>query len=181
MLKWEPILGTTVIGIGHKARHGKDSIAEHLAKNYGAMRFSFSDALYDVARVVFGMREKDAPLLQVLGTDVFRRRDEDVWVRTLYHKMKDKRPALAVISDVRFPNEADMVHDLGGTLIKVSRFNEDGSPFVAPDRPADHPSETGLDNYTAWDFSLRSEANALPSTLASVDWIAQWIIQGQLK
>jgi hypothetical protein len=41
-------------------------------------------------------------------------------------------------------------------LINVSRFNSDGSPFVATDRDPNHPSEIALDGYDNWDYKLQN-------------------------
>ena len=163
ILKYPPIKGTTVIGIGHKARQGKDTTATIIERlvDGGMLRFGFADALYDVARAMFGMTEKDAPLLQVLGTDVFRRKDPEVWLRTLYYKIKDKSPRVAVITDVRFENEAAFVQEMGGYLIKVNRLNDDGSPFVAPDRSPNHPSETALDSFDDWNYVINAGSGRL--------------------
>lgn len=155
MSVYRPIPGVTVIGLGHKARHGKDSAARFLieARPAGVQRFAFADDLKAVARVMFGMREKDAPLLQVLGADVFRRQDPDVWLRSVYYKIAEARPEIAVITDVRFPNEWAFVRALGGVLWKVERRRPGGEVFVDPDRPAGHASETALDG-AEWDRVL---------------------------
>lgn len=172
---YKPIEGTLIIGVGHKARQGKDTLATYLISNYRAEKFAFSDALYDVARVVFGMKEKDAPLLQTLGTNVFRHTDPDIWVKTLYYKIKDRHPAIAVIPDVRFPNEADFVKQMGGVLIKVSRLNPDGTQFVTTDRDPNHPSEIALDNYKDWDYEIAVPAGQFSYLYTKADQIITWI------
>jgi hypothetical protein len=100
--------------------------------------------------------------LQKLGTDGLRQGlHENVWVNAL---MADYQPITEqsyvmedgslfdmrdlkghplypdwIITDTRFPNEADAVKKSGGTLIRVDR------PGITPVNA--HPSETGLDNY----------------------------------
>lgn len=156
-MRFEPIPGTTVIGLGHKARQGKDVAAAAIIDAIpGAMRFAFADDLYAIARVRHGMTTKDAPLLQRLGVDYRDNFGANVWVRAVYAKMLDARPKLAVITDVRFPNEIGFVRDLGGAAIKVERRNPDGTRFVDPSRPATHISETALDD-AFWDFTLINE------------------------
>jgi len=154
---FKPIEGTFVIGLGHKARHGKDTAAKWIIQNYGAEKLAFSDALYDVARVVYDMKEKDGPLLQLLGTEIYRRKNPDIWVNTIYWKLMDRKPKIVVIPDVRFPNEADFVRSMGGVLIKVNRLNEDGSVYVTTDRDPNHPSETSLDGFSQWNFVIYSK------------------------
>jgi len=148
-----PIDGTLVIGLGHKARQGKDTAAGALVRSYPheVMRFSFADDLYAVCRVLHGMQGKDAPLLQRVGV-AMREQDPDVWIRSVDSKIRTDRPAVAVITDVRFPNEFAYVKALGGTCWRIVR-ERDGAPFVDPSRPADHVSETALDG-AAWDRVL---------------------------
>jgi hypothetical protein len=66
------------------------------------------------------MTQKDAPLLQRLGLEA-REHDPEVWLRAVYWAIEDARPAIAVITDVRFENEAEFVRGMGGTLVRVSR------------------------------------------------------------
>lgn len=97
---------------------------------------------------------KHSQLLQWWGTE-YRRNNYgyDYWVNKVIEQIKKENPDIALITDTRFVNEADAVKKLGGYTVNVTRLNADGTPFVAPDRPADHPSETNLDNYN-WDFKL---------------------------
>lgn len=149
-MTFQPIPGTLVIGLGHKARHGKDTAARILMESFrGVQRFSFADDLYAVCRVLHGMTTKDAPLLQRVGVEL-RERDEDILAKATYAKMLTDAPRIAVITDVRFPNEMAFVKALGGVCWKVERRLADGSLFVDPSRPASHVSETALDD-ARWD------------------------------
>ena len=150
-----PIPGVFVLGLGHQARQGKDTAAKILVEAYPGLvqRFAFADDLYAVARVEHGMRTKDPRLLQWLGTEVYRRRDPDVWIRCVYSKLLDAMPRVAVVTDVRFPNELAFIQALGGVCWKVERQLADGSRFVDASRSASHPSETALDG-AEWDQVL---------------------------
>lgn len=161
-----------VLGFGNKARAGKDTAVEaivgyfdkslQLAHKHGlknhipvAQSFKFAGALYEECQTLHGMKEKDAPLLQRVG---MQRRAEDpfYWIERCFQKIRDEKPDIALISDVRFLNEAKWIKDIGGYTINVSRLNEDGTKFVADDRPADHPSETELDDWN-WDYRLTAK------------------------
>lgn len=85
-------------------------------------------------------------LLQKLGTDALREGlHNNVWVNALLsgYSSVDIEGVQAesnwVVTDCRFPNEADAIKKAGGILISVQR------PGVGPIN--DHPSETGLDGY----------------------------------
>ena len=174
---YQPIAGTFVIGIGHKARQGKDVVAKQILQLDGAEKHSFADDLYAVARVMFGMTHKDGRLLQVLGTDVFRKKDPEVWVKSLYYKLLDRRPRIAIMADVRFPNEAAFVKSVGGMLVKVNRWNKDGSIYVTSDRDPNHPSETALDGYGGWDTVIDAEDGDLRGLRAEAGLLMDGILE----
>ena len=94
-------------------------------------------------------------LLQLLGTECGREiLHPDIWVNALFADYKkvmrtnaNKEPDLFnmpkwIITDVRFPNEAQAIKDKGGIVIRVNRDNGTRAIDVNP-----HPSETALDNY----------------------------------
>lgn len=53
-----------------------------------------------------------------------------------------------IITDVRFPNEADAILERGGKLIRLTRTTE------VPEEIANHPSETALDNYSKFNYII---------------------------
>jgi len=88
--------------------------------------------------------------LQLVGTELFRNNfDHDIWVKTLFSTTGKEcvgNGHLLVVSDVRFPNEADAIIDRGGIVIRL-----EGDPLgirANSKRDLNHPSETALDNYT---------------------------------
>jgi hypothetical protein len=92
-------------------------------------------------------------LLQKLGTDALRNGlHPNTWVNALmsdYVGMYDMDTDCTtypnwIITDTRFPNEAEAIKKAGGIIIRVDR------PGVKPTN--DHPSETSLDN---WEFDYK--------------------------
>lgn len=172
-----------LIGLGNKCRQGKDIAAEAIRDYYNrqlelavkhnlrhrvptAEIFKFAESLYEECRCNHGMIEKDAPLLQRVGTER-RAQDPEYWIKRCFDKIWATKPEIALISDVRYQNEAQFIRQNGGYLINVSRVSLDGTPFISADRPADHPSETELDDYE-WDYFIkaRSGQSALVGELA---------------
>lgn len=145
-----------LIGIGHKARQGKNTLAKEMVKKFGAMGiyakdFSFSEALKMYCRMMYGMDEKDPQLLQAVGTNLFRNLvNPDIWIDQLDLRLKDENPEIAIITDVRFRNEAHYVSDMKGYLIRLERYNEDESRYIAVDRDPNHQTEIELDDFTEW-------------------------------
>lgn len=52
-------------------------------------------------------------IMQIMGTDVMRKRYDDIWINVKFPEGN------VVVTDVRFPNEAQSVVDRGGKLIRI--------------------------------------------------------------
>jgi hypothetical protein len=152
---------TAVLGFGHRARQGKNAAAEAIHAEYpeGTKIYGFADALRTYCRIEHGMTVKDAPLLQRVGLEK-RQTDPNFWVNILRAQLVEEQPKVALIIDVRFPNEVEfcdaaikvtrMVRDYDAPVLDSYPQQYPFRPYVADDRPADHPSETALDGYTGW-------------------------------
>ena len=73
--------------------------------------------------------------MQFFGTNIMRRIYSDIWTNNTINRIKTEQTKLAIICDVRFPNEVECILKEGGSVIKLQR-----SPFKD-----DHASETALD------------------------------------
>lgn len=62
-------------------------------------------------------------LQQFIGTEIFRSRDPDFWVKLAEDYLNSIRADYVIIGDVRFPNEASLIKKHNGILIKVVRPN----------------------------------------------------------
>ena len=152
-----------VIGLSVYARSGKDTAADRLVSKHGFSQYSFAapmkEAMYILNPIVgsdgigpfkyknlvdtYGLdKAKESypeirRLLQVFGTEVGRSMfGENFWVDLTLNNIKEKH---AVISDVRFKNEADAIKKAGGQVWRINRHG------VGP--VTDHSSEIDLDDY----------------------------------
>jgi hypothetical protein len=83
-------------------------------------------------------------LLQKLGTEAGRQTLWDsIWVDAAFAGIPED--ANIVVTDCRFPNEAEAVKERGGEVWRITK------PGVGPANS--HPSETGLDNW-AFDVNI---------------------------
>jgi hypothetical protein len=148
-----------LIGLSGYARSGKDTVAELLCLNYGYKRVSFADpmrqALYvlspkidNIVRLseyvddygwdVAKQNQEVRRLLQVFGTEVGRKMfGLDFWINIALKDLSGDTQV--VISDVRFPNEADAIAKLGGSMWRINRKNHSAVNG--------HASEHAMDNY----------------------------------
>jgi len=94
-------------------------------------------------------------IMQFIGTECMRVVDDNFWVKALFRKIDENEYKNVILTDVRFPNEAQPIIDRSGYVIKVTS-NRDGKTKVHGD---DHPSETSMDNYDKVDFHVRNDGS----------------------
>lgn len=124
------------IAFSGKAGSGKTTMANYLVEHFGFVRYSFADAVKEIATEIFGMEDKDRGLLQAIGTKM-REIDVDVWVQYTMNKIEAEDHPNVVIDDCRFLNEAERLKDYGFTIIGLT-----GRGWDLPSEQAAHPSET---------------------------------------
>ncbi|KGE66195.1 MULTISPECIES: deoxynucleotide monophosphate kinase [Pseudomonas] len=135
-----------LIGLTGRARSGKTTAAEHLARTYLLEQYAFADPLRDGLMAIFNLDptdfegdRKEQPLgwldcsprqlMQSMGTEWARNTvHPDVWVKLAEQNLEYMTKALGavlgfVVSDVRFENEADLIRRRGGTVIHILRPN----------------------------------------------------------
>ena len=158
-------MSAPLVGLIGRKRVGKDTVAARLVEKHGFRRFAFADLLREAALDLdpivvpaqpawasYRLSEivardgwegaKELPevrrTLQNYGVAI-RQVDPDFWVRPVMSAVV-ARSAPAVITDVRFPNEATAVEAAGGVLVRVLRPGLDESDM--------HESEVALKDYT---------------------------------
>lgn len=82
-------------------------------------------------------------VMQYLGTNIFRRMYDTCWIDATIRIIKEEQPELAIISDVRFPNEVEGIQKAGGRVIRFTRNPcKDGdthrSEIALDDKPEDY-------------------------------------------
>jgi hypothetical protein len=83
-------------------------------------------------------------VLQYIGTEIFRKMIPTVWVDSLLNNIKVEASELALICDVRFPDEVQAIQAAGGKVIRLTRDPKQGI----------HTSETVLDGYVGFDATI---------------------------
>jgi hypothetical protein len=152
-----------IIGITGRAGSGKDTVADHLALNYGFKKIGLADPIKRCVQDIFGisdgvmqdraLREQEVhqwpgwtvrKLLQFVGTELFREKiHPDIWVRSCCTRILTSDILNWVIPDVRFDNEDRGLRLVFGDhykLIRVTRPGVEGAPGGIPG----HASEAGL-------------------------------------
>lgn len=143
-----------IVGIAGPKRAGKDTLARGLCAALGLPQDSFAGPLRAFVARTLGMTmaeledAKEAPIawlegvtpramMQTVGTEWGRRMvHPDLWLRSLLARIPAQG---AVVSDVRFPNEAEAIIEAGGVVIRLSR--------PGAGEGDSHASETPLPSY----------------------------------
>jgi hypothetical protein len=112
-------------------------------------------------------------LLQTYGTEIFRKRvDNDYWVKRMISKIKESDKKVFIITDVRFPNEIDLVmeeDEFDVCTIRVERDMDRSGPEHK------HPSETSLDGFNGFNYIVDNNG-----TLEEL-WNAMGAVYNELK
>jgi hypothetical protein len=59
--------------------------------------------------------------LEYFGTKIIRKIYKDAWINATLSKITNEKSQIAIIPDVRFPNEVKSIKDLGGIVIRLNR------------------------------------------------------------
>ena len=199
-----------VIGVVGFIGSGKGTVADFLVKHHGFVKDSLAASLKDSVSCMFGwprdllegdtkesrdFREKVDEFwseklkrpgftprlaLQLMGTeagrDVF---GQDMWIASL-EKRIIARGEPTVVADVRFPNEIDWIHSIGGKVIMVQRgdnphwyhdavvLNTGGLKTASIKEPPEHYSEWAWIG-SKYDMLIRNDIglNDLENTVAT--------------
>lgn len=142
-----------LIGLSGAAFSGKDSAAAGLQTFYP---MAFAKPLKDGAKLLFDLTDeqlhgklKEVPdrrwnkspreIMQQLG-DHCRADNPQFFIthmRSRIEKAREQGVKNIVITDVRYDNEASLIHELGGKVVKIERNG-------VTTKHSDHPSEHGI-------------------------------------
>lgn len=107
-------------------------------------------------------------ILQFVGTELVRNCvDRDYWIKAMTNDVRGH--ARVVVTDCRFPNERQLIRDLGGHLIRTDR-----SGLATGDT---HASETLLGDESEYDLVLKNDG-----TIAELHrTLENWYLNGEKK
>ncbi len=157
-----------IVGLAHKKGVGKNTLSKFIitylrceSPGLNVKEVSFAAKLKDVAFQLYGW----AGLQRAIYYEIHREQKEivlppikksprQIWIeignkfREVYERtwvdfaLRGVKADVLIITDVRFPNEAKAIKDMGGQLIKINR----------PNMPqGGDPAEVDLDNWNDWD------------------------------
>jgi len=134
-----------IIAFTGNKQSGKTESYNELKKIYtdAVYKLSFAEPVKKIAREQFGWDgkkdKKGRKLLQLIGTEVGRGYNSNIWVEKMEKILKNINYSnvIVIIDDLRFDNEAELIKKWNGIIIKIKRpeYNGDG-----------HASEKGISN-----------------------------------
>lgn len=104
--------------------------------------------------------------MQLIGTDLFRKLKNSVWIDSTMSLILKEKPGLAIITDCRFPDEVAAVKKAGGYVIRLTRDIHD----------SEHVSETVLDkdkyDWSNFDYVLdNQDLSIYEQSLRIQEWL----------
>ncbi|MBB18354.1 MAG: hypothetical protein CMP20_02640 [Rickettsiales bacterium] len=184
--EWKAPDGVAIIGLGHKKGSGKDATADilenhALSNGVKVLRIAFAYTLKAVVGIMFGLEADQLTtqegkaavdpfwdvtprqMLQWVGTDCFRNvLHPKIWITVLLRRLvaalNPDEDTLVLITDVRFPDEANAIRKWGGVVWRIDRPSvlEAEAEAKAANNPP-HVSETALDDYENWDAFIPND------------------------
>ncbi len=173
-------------GMGVGKSTAVDEVVRYARLNGSDARLiKFAGVLYDIQAFMYQQIApvyrrpadftKDRKLLQWIGTEwgrdtISKTLWVDLWKAATVHAIDNKW--LVVCDDVRFDNEADIIHELGGKVIKITS-ERTAERIDVNAGIANHKSEAGIDP-TKVDAHLRNDSTlaefqqAIRQTLAQL-------------
>jgi hypothetical protein len=168
---------TKIIALAGRAGSGKSTCAKFLKESAGAVEFSIADPLKRLAQAVMDFSdeqlwgtqaEKEAidprygmsarQFLIKLGDNARKILGDRVWIDGCLRAIGESGAKLAVVSDVRYPNEAEVFALAGATVLRLAC--PDAQSNVDPNAP----SEAGVDaidpRYVAVEIAAPRSPNA---------------------
>lgn len=156
-----------LIGVLGRKGSGKDTVSDHIINKFNFEKMILAEPLKNACRELFNFSDEQLygnlketvdpqwgvsprKVLQWLGTDVIRNRigelnpdiGNNFWVMLLrikyLQKLNNDKDVKIIVSDVRFQNEIDIIHQLGGQVIKLTRPSINNIDA--------HESEKNIDN-----------------------------------
>lgn len=151
-----------LIGFVAGKQVGKTLASQYICQKYGYVKFSLADPLKCAIREIFDLTDEQLwgdnkeivddywrvtprQLMQNIGTDLFRNNiqsyipdiGDKIWVKVAERKIQQyfNQGKCVVVDDIRFPNEANMIRNLGGILVRIIR------PSMSPPNIDPHISE----------------------------------------
>lgn len=157
---------TKIVGLTGYARSGKDTSANFIEelKDKKVLRLCFSKILKDSCKILFNLTDEQLhtdkkediidnwklngkevstrKLLQWMGTEILRTNiDEDFFIKHMSLQIQkgiEDNYDYILVTDVRFDNEAELIHKLNGKVYQILR------PSLVRISLSDHASEKGI-------------------------------------
>jgi len=178
-----------LIGLIGLKQSGKDTFADYLVDKHHFKKLAFAEPVKKICQVMFLLTEEQLndphqkevvdgrwglsprQMMQKVGTDMVRQTwDDDFWVKNMDMRIRQVVQKV-VVSDVRFPNEAQWIRDKGGLLVRI----DDGR-----EKPQDtHSSETSQASIQE-DVCVFNEKNGLEDFHWKVEELFRKIVYGRL-
>lgn len=145
-----------IIGFTGKAGSGKDTASMVCIENNRIDKFAFAEPLKKAAASLFLFTDEQLytdkkedvdskwnksprQILQWLGCEVLRDQfDKDIFLKNMIHRIKASSANIIFVTDVRYDNEAELIHNMGGKIIKIERPDLKQIEFF------NHSSESGI-------------------------------------
>lgn len=108
--------------------------------------------------------------MQYWGTNIARKMYKNIWINSTLKTILREGSGLALITDVRFPDEVEAIKKAGGYVLRLDKITNDDK----------HESETSLDpevyDWKNFDYIVNNQDQTLSETLENVERLLSGVI-----
>lgn len=175
------------IAVIGRIRAGKNTFADMITNKYGHHQFQFGDGIKEVIMEYFPealVSGKPRQHYQVIGQS-FRQLNPNLWIEMLDRKLQNHFRFYpnypVIIPDLRQPNEAEYLKQLGFTIIKLEADKEVRLDRIAmsgdvfSEEQLEHETEKAVD-MASYDY-LVSNNDSLEALQEQADFIMDELIK----
>lgn len=159
-LKERVLIG--LLGLSRESVYGTNeqkNLATHLAwEDMPVPRHVAEDESYLLDFLTQSGALSGREVAQFVGTQIFRKMYPSTWINACLQQIKQEDSAVAIIGDVRFPDEVEAIQNAGGKVVRLLRNVVEDSD----------ESETALDDYDGFDVVVDNNELTLHETYLSV-------------
>lgn len=161
---------TFIVAFTGRKGSGKDTAAQVLLKTGYWGQINFADKLREVCNIAYGLTPDEMvnpalkqvklnrwpfksprELLQEIA-QIWRIQYPEIWVMGWYRTVRDLSPPRIVVTDLRYPNEEEILRDKKAIIIKIER------PGLSDDEFSNHESESYFDEIKA-DITITNDSS----------------------
>lgn len=176
-----------IIILSGKAESGKDTFYEIAKREFKTLyidRYSIGDEVKEIAKIIGWDGVKDTRGISFLQglSECAMAYDQQIWTKKCVSKIcqsehyQSNDISFVIITDCRFRHQLDYIINIFNN-VRTVRINRPGHTSSLTQNQTSHISETDLDSYSKWHFTINNDEDLDFYLLKVVDTMKEIVAQ----